>query len=328
MRHALLPLALAAALLSFSEHAQARPQAASGEIVFIGATSRGAPGRVLGVRANGTGLRRLGPGERRHAWWSPDGTKVVVSRKKLSIMDADGSNVIVLKASCAGRCDADWSADGKRIAYTVVEACAAPPCDSYLATVRADGSGRRILLRFRGASVESPSWSPDGKTIAFVEEAAGVQDLNRVGSSGRGFTRLAPADGGRFAPDYRPVWTPDSKRILFSARRGGVMRVLSVARHGGDLQTLATGWWPVLSPNGKRVAFVSGDGTGYVAPLAGGTARRIARRVDAPFVWAPDGTELAFFGNDNRVHVAAASGKGARAVTGAYARLGSLAWRP
>jgi Tol biopolymer transport system component len=104
--------------------------------------------------------------------------------------------------------------------------------------------------------------------------------------------------------------------------------VLSIHRSGSDLQTLADGWWPVVSPNGKRVAFVSGNDIGYVAPLAGGTAKLVARRVDSPFVWSPDGTELAYLGADSRVHVAAANGKQRRAVTDAYARLGSLAWRP
>ncbi len=124
------------------------------------------------------------------------------------------------------------------------------------------------------------------------------------------------------------VWTPDSKRILFSAKRGGVQRVLSIHRSGSDLQTLAAGWWPVVSPNGEQVAFVSGDDIGYVAPLAGGTAKLVARHVDSAFVWSPDGAELAYVGGDSRVHVAAANGKRRRAITDAYARLGSLAWRP
>jgi Tol biopolymer transport system component len=124
------------------------------------------------------------------------------------------------------------------------------------------------------------------------------------------------------------VWTNDGKRILFSARRGGKQRVLSVTRTGSDLQTLATGWWPVLSPDGAHIAFVAGKNDGYVAPLAGGTATLVARRVVSPFVWSPDGNELAYVSQRSVVRVARASGGSAADVTTTFATLGSLAWRP
>ncbi len=321
---ALLAAALAAAVLAPA--AAARVAEAPG-LVFVGAKRKAAPGKVLAVRADGTRLRTLPLGERDAAWWSPDGSRVVVSRGRLTIMRADGTHPVPLRVNCRGSCDVAWSPRGTRIAYTVVDSCPQAPCEARLVVVDADGTGRRVLLRFDGATVTSPSWSPDGRLIAFVEEASGVQDLNMVRASGRGFTRLAPADGGRFFPRYRPVWTPDGKRILFSARRGGVSRVLSVARTGGDLQTLANGFWPTLSANGKRVAFVVSGNRGFVAPLAGGTAQRVARMVASPLAWSPDGRRLAYLSTGGRVRVASAAGRGSRDVTGRYARLGSLAWR-
>ncbi len=307
--------------------AGARLAASPGEVVFAGKRTAGGDPSVYGVASDGTQARRLPLGTRNAAWWSPNGARVVVALGRLTVMNADGSNRVPLGVSCAGQCDVAWSANGNWIAYTVVDACANRPCASRLGKIRPNGNDRQVLLRFAGASVESPAWSPNGKSIAFVEEASGIQDLNLVAASGQGFTRLAPADGGKFAPLYRPVWTDDGRRILFSARRGGMQRVLSITRTGSNLQTLATGWWPVLSPDGTRIAFVAGQDDGYVAPLAGGTATLVARRVASPFVWSPDGAELAYLSERRVVRVARASGGSAADVTTPFATLGSLAWR-
>lgn len=324
---ALLTLALVVAA-SLATEAGARPAAPTGEIAFTAKKSSSGDPYAYGIQSDGTGLRRLPLGKRDRAWWSPDGTRVVVARGKLSVMNADGTGGIALRVSCAVQCDVAWSPRGTWIAYTVVDDCSSPPCASRLAVVRSNGQDRKVLLRFVGATVEAPSWSPDGKTIAFVEEASGIQDLNTVGANGKGFTRLAPADGGIFYPRYRPVWTQDGSRILFSAKRGGKRVVLSISRTGDDLQNLAEGWWPVLSPDGTQIAFVAGDDNGYVAPKGGGQATLIARRFAGPPVWSPDGKEIAYISTDRTVRVARASGGKVKAITDVYARLDSLAWLP
>ena len=288
--------------------AGARVTASPGEVVFAGKRTAGGDSYVYGVASDGTEARRLPLGKRNAAWWSPNGARVVVALGRLTVMNADGSNPVALGVSCAGECDVAWNANGTWIAYTVVERARAPR-----ARPGSPRSGRtaptgRSCCGSSAPPSRAPHGRPTARTIAFVEEASGIQDLNLVGARGKGFTRLAPADGGHFAPLYRPVWTDDGKRILFSARRGGKQRVLSITRTGSDLQTLATGWWPVLSPDGTTIAFVAGKDDGYVAPLAGGTATLVARRVASPLLWSPDGNELAYLSERSVVRVARASG--------------------
>ena len=67
------------------------------------------------------------------------------------------------------------------------------------------------------ASIEdefSPSWSPDGRRIAYVCQL-GEEDSQICLMNADGTERVPLTDGFRSARD--PVWTPDGSRILFSA---------------------------------------------------------------------------------------------------------------
>jgi hypothetical protein len=100
-------------------------------------------------------------------------------------------------------------------------------CDDYVAVVRDDGSGRRVLGPGTISGTASP-WSPDGKEVAWggcdgvcVIDLASSR-LRRIG--------LGEADRNGLA------WTPDGKElaaidgagrlVLVELQSGGVSRVL------------------------------------------------------------------------------------------------------
>ena len=56
-----------------------------------------------------------------------------------------------------------------------------------------------------------PRWSPDGRTIAFVSERDGNQEIYSMRADGRTPTNLTRSP----APDDSPVWSPDGERIAF-----------------------------------------------------------------------------------------------------------------
>ncbi len=91
------------------------------------------------------------------------------------------------------------------------------------------------------------------------------------------------------------------------------------------IAAIATAEAPSLSPDGRRVAFVSDEGGQsqlWVVPRAGGPAIRLTSEVDpvGSVYWSPRGDRLAYTvlpggSNAAQVHVIGADGRGARRVT-------------
>ena len=82
--------------------------------------------------------------------------------------------------------------------------------------MNADGSG---VTRLTGndAVDGSPSWSPDGRRIAFDSTRDGNREIYVMNADGSGVTRLThnPADDGY------PAWSPDGRHIAFDSDRDG-----------------------------------------------------------------------------------------------------------
>lgn len=78
----------------------------------------------------------------------------------------------------------------------------------------------RNMTRTSGVAERDPSWSPDGRWIAYLSDASGEYELYIQQSDGKGETRRLTHDGQVFR--YAPTWSPDSKQILFSDKTGAL----------------------------------------------------------------------------------------------------------
>ena len=76
------------------------------------------------------------------------------------------------------------------------------------------------LSRTSGSAERSPSWSPDGKWIAYFSDETGEYDLYVIQSDGRAQTRRVTSLRAGFL--YRPTWSPDSKKICFWDETGAL----------------------------------------------------------------------------------------------------------
>jgi tricorn protease-like protein/C-terminal processing protease CtpA/Prc len=76
----------------------------------------------------------------------------------------------------------------------------------------------RNLTRTNGTAERSPSWSPDGRWIAYFSDATGEYELYVTQSDGKGETKQLTRNGNAFR--YSPIWAPDSKHLTFTDKAG------------------------------------------------------------------------------------------------------------
>jgi tricorn protease len=85
-------------------------------------------------------------------------------------------------------------------------------------TVPAEKGNTRNLTRTAAVAERDPSWSPDGKWVAFFSDEPGEYALHLVDQSGLGTAKKI--DLGKPASFfYSPTWSPDSKKIAFTDKR-------------------------------------------------------------------------------------------------------------
>ena len=125
---------------------------------------------------------------------------------------------------------------------------------------KSDGSAPQRLTIHEAYEYE-PHWSPDGMSIVFIGNRFGNDDLFTVDREGKSVKRLTYHS----AADREPCWGSDGQ-IYFTTNRDftSVEReyeIHTIPAQGGTPGRLldALGYNPVLSPDGKMIAFERGS---------------------------------------------------------------------
>lgn len=221
----------AAHRITDSEHGVGAPAWSpdGSRIVFSAQSGKEWPDRELSglfvIDRDGSGLRQLTRGEDYSACWAADGKTIVFERglvsQELRAIDPDGAN-------------------GRRLLrYASTPACS--PTESRIA-FETGGAGigvldldsmkwRTVVQMNEAVEVSSPTWSRNGRTIAFEvwrpREASDPEisswvlqwyftDLYRIAADSTDLTRLTDNTVG----DRWPYWLPDG-RIVFISNRAG-----------------------------------------------------------------------------------------------------------
>ena len=84
-------------------------------------------------------------------------------------------------------------------------------------TVPAEHGDIRNLTNTTGAAERDPSWSPDGRWIAYFSDESGEYELHLRSQDGTQLKKLSLGDPPSFF--YEPIWSPDSKKIAYTDKR-------------------------------------------------------------------------------------------------------------
>ncbi|NJN64066.1 MAG: peptidase S41 [Acidobacteria bacterium] len=87
-------------------------------------------------------------------------------------------------------------------------------------TLPAENGSPRNLTRTSATAERFPSWSHDGKHLAYFSDATGEYELYVRQSDGKGEVRQVTKDGAVFR--FAPTWSPDDKRIAFGDKTGAI----------------------------------------------------------------------------------------------------------
>jgi Tol biopolymer transport system component len=245
---------------------------------------------------------------------------------EIFVMTPSGSRLTNVTTSWADDVAPVWSPDGRRIAFvswrdTALGKSSLGSGSIYLMDFDpiVGVSRNPIRLTQSGDHDGWPTWSPDGKRVAFYSERSGNRDIWVINVDGSGLTQLTdhPED------DLHPAWSPDGTKIAFTSERGGNPDVWVMNADGSNpvnlTKTPGRDRYPMWSPDGAQITFnTNRDGNQeiYMMNANGSNQRNVSNSPGSKeglADWSPDGRRLVLYsdrsGNKEIYIVNLATGK-------------------
>lgn len=128
---------------------------------------------------------------------------------------------------CAACHTPQWSPDGQWLAVAMDVGTQ----ESDIWVIRVDGSARTNLTTASQTRDRFPTWSPDGRRLAFLRDS----DIWVMNADGSNPVNLTPSSPGL---DWMPAWSPDGQWIAFSSNREGNYDIWIMRPDGSELRNL------------------------------------------------------------------------------------------
>jgi Tol biopolymer transport system component len=240
------------------------------------------------------------------------------SGQGLCLVRPDGTDAHPILAQLMEPKKADWSRDGRRLAFAAVDAAGA----QRIWTSGSDGANPTPVETDAACDVEEayPAWSPDGTQIAFMclHGPGEIADLAIVDLATGATRTVLPGTAETNA--WAPRWSPDGASLVINLEHveDGQFtgsEVATIDLTGGDPtvitpRDLPFAGYPDWSPDGSRIVFAT-YGIGEFDSPAPGASNLFTIRPDGTDLqpvttyaagaeragwptWAPDGSEIMF----------------------------------
>jgi hypothetical protein len=210
-------------------------------------------------------------------------------------MSANGTNLrrLTTKLDVSPR----WSPDHGWVAFSRADD-SRPKASSEIWLIRSDRTDAHRLTSMYPGQAWGPTWSPDGRRVAFVAEPGGATKTGIwvVNIDGSGTSRITDKTN-----DNEPAWSPDGRHIAFV--RGGSQSLYVADSSGGNahavLKKLPATFGgcqqasPSWSPDSKSIAFTCTERGAIWIVNADGTKPRRLITGSSPD-WAAKGRWIAF----------------------------------
>jgi TolB protein len=214
-----------------------------GTIVFV--SDRSGALNIWAMRANGSDSKPLTTGKEPHAdpRFSPDGKSILYTVLRggfpeIWVMNRDGGN----QQEVAPGCQADWSPDGKQIAFIRDN-------QVWIRELASNRERRGTPSAWERCGV--PAWAPDGKQLAIASRHTGSIGIYLLSVDGKENAPLTTEE-----ESCTPCWSKDGRRLLCQTVKGHVHQVGADGRDwqqvtdGADVQHDAR-----YSPDGTMIVF-------------------------------------------------------------------------
>jgi Tol biopolymer transport system component/DNA-binding winged helix-turn-helix (wHTH) protein len=167
---------------------------------------------------------------------------------------------------------------------------------------------QRTLTRitFDEGLQNEPTWSPDGRYIAYSSDRGGKFDIWVQQISGGDPVQITKGPGHNWQPD----WSHDGKYIAYRSENdeGGLYIVPALGGAGLERKISSFGYYPRWSPDNSQIMFraystwMVSDGT-FVVDVDRGTPQRVLAEFDhgqniflISAAWHPDGKRISLWG--------------------------------
>jgi len=221
--------------------------------------------------------------------WRFDTSSKRTSPIKLDIAAETQENLSEIESFNSQVDDFDLAPSSRRIAFSIHGEIFTAPVD--------EGDLRQITdspWRDR-----SPTWSPDGKSLAYVSDRSGREEIYITSADGiTEAQKITDHDSLKFSFN----WSPNSKEIAYTASDNKLRKYNVESRQTVELASSRFGniSAPVWSPDGKWIAYSKADHTRtndiYLISSAGGEEGKVTfdsyNEVNPQF--SPDGHKLFF----------------------------------